>query len=158
MPRPTKARKVGFVPTVTYFKPVGIELTGLDEVQLGIDELEALRLKDFLGMEQQECAEQMNLAQSSFQRILALARSKVAYALVEGLPIRIEGGNYQVFVPWVCRACGHEWEALLPETELSQRCPSCASEQTENLWHRCNFGGPPPWARARRGRYRGGRG
>lgn len=94
-PRPLKPRCVAHVPSVTYFKPAGIPLHALDEVVLTVDELEALRLKDVLGFEQEECAQKMNVAQSTFQRILTSARTKVSTALVQGKAIRIEGGRYQ---------------------------------------------------------------
>ena len=68
----------------------------LEEVVLGVDEVEAIRLKDYVGLDQEECAMRMNLAQSTFQRILTQARAKVASALVQGKALRIEGGNYLV--------------------------------------------------------------
>ncbi len=110
MPRPTKPRRVEFVPTVTYFKPAGIRMKDLEEVCLGVDEVEALRLKDLLGLEQEECAKRMNLAQSTFQRLLASARSKVSTAIIEGKAVRIEGGNYLVCKSKLtCPECGLEW-------------------------------------------------
>ena len=96
VPRPIKPRWVEFVPSVTYFKPVGVPMAELDEVTLGVDEVEAIRLKDYVGLDQEECAMRMNLAQSTFQRILTGARTKVASALVDGKALRIEGGNYLV--------------------------------------------------------------
>ncbi len=49
MPRPIICRKVGFVPDVIYFKPVGIPMRDLEEVELSLDELESIRLADFEG-------------------------------------------------------------------------------------------------------------
>ena len=63
----------------------------LEEVVLGLDEFEAIRLKDSVGLGQEECAARMDLAQSTFQRILTNARVKLATALVEGKAIRIGG-------------------------------------------------------------------
>jgi predicted DNA-binding protein (UPF0251 family) len=83
-------------PSVNYFKPRGIPLTELDRVSLAVDELEALRLKDFEGMEQEKAATTMNVSQPTFHRILQSAHSKVADALVNGKAIRIEGGEYAV--------------------------------------------------------------
>ena len=91
MARPRKPRCIQFTPTTTYFKPAGVPLRTLEEVGLSMDELEALRLKDVEGLVQEECARQMQLSQSTFQRILAGARGKVATALVSGSAIRIEG-------------------------------------------------------------------
>lgn len=75
---------------MTYFKPAGIPLINLQEVQLSYDELEALRLKNHLGMDQKEAAKKMNVSQPTFHRILLLAQKKVAECLVTGKAIRIE--------------------------------------------------------------------
>ena len=127
MPRPTKPRWVEFVPTITYFKPAGVRMRDLEEVSLGVDEVEALRLKDLLDYEQEDCAKRMNLAQSTFQRILAGARQKVSKALIEGKALRIEGGNFLVSKPvLVCKECGLEWPDQRSGTK-PVRCPSCGS-------------------------------
>ena len=96
MARPKICRMVCCEPSVNYFKPRGIPLTELDRVNLAVDELEALRLKDFEGMEQEKAATTMNVSQPTFHRILQSAHSKVADALVNGKAIRIEGGEYVV--------------------------------------------------------------
>ena len=46
MARPTKERRVEFLPEYNYFKPVGIPRKELEEIHLNIEEFEALRLKD----------------------------------------------------------------------------------------------------------------
>lgn len=125
LPRPIKPRWIEFMPRVTYFKPAGVPLSTLIEVSLGVDELEAIRLKDLVGLEQEECAERMGVAQSTFQRILTSARHKVASALIEGKAIRIEGGNYRFAVRrWECSACGHRWQS---SSEPEVECPECGS-------------------------------
>lgn len=126
--------------------PAPAPVPGAGEVKIGLDEWEALRLKDYLGMDQQEAAEYMKLAQSTFQRILTSARSKLAAAVVEGKSISIEPGNYWIIGRWFCRSCGNEWEAFLDaERKMRQLCPSCGTEQAGQ--HRSGHGwGPPPWA------------
>jgi len=89
MVRPIKPRRVFFDPNVTYFKPRAVPLSILEEVDLSIDELEALRLCDFEGLEQKKAAQKMKVSQSTLQRILASARQKVAQALIEGKAIKI---------------------------------------------------------------------
>lgn len=89
MTRPRLCRRIGFNPQVKFFKPQGIPLRQLEVVVLTNEELEALRLKYELGLEQTEAAKQMNTSQSTFQRILASANRKVAQALVEGKAIEI---------------------------------------------------------------------
>ncbi|WP_337428263.1 DUF134 domain-containing protein, partial [Desulfovibrio sp.] len=56
MPRPRQCRYVATTPSVTYFKPRGIPMTALEEVCLGVEELEALRLADLEGLTGSEAA------------------------------------------------------------------------------------------------------
>jgi len=96
MPRPIKWRRIAFIPEATYFKPAGISLRALEEVCLSMEEVEAIRLKDLEGLEQEEGAEKMNISRPTFQRVLTSARQKIAEALLHGKAIRIEGGNFEV--------------------------------------------------------------
>ena len=89
MVRPLKPRRVLFDPDVVYFKPRAVPLSTLEEVDLSIDELEALRLCDLKDLEQKEAAKKMKVSQSTLQRILTSARKKVAEALTEGKAIKI---------------------------------------------------------------------
>ena len=99
MPRPRLFRRVGFQPSVTYFKPAGVPLAGLADIVLTVDEFEAIRLKDYEGMEQSEAAKKMNISQPTFHRLVLSARKKVSEALVNGKAIRIEGGNFKMAQP-----------------------------------------------------------
>ena len=103
-------RKVNSIPSVTYFKPAGIRMADLEEVGLLVEEAEAIRLKDLEGLEQEECAEKMNISRSTFSRILDIARQKVADALLNGKAIRIEGGNFELAIRRFRCISGHEWE------------------------------------------------
>ena len=76
--RPTKWRKVEFIPNIQYFAPSDIDTASLQENILRIEELEAIRLKDLEGMEQEECADKMEVSRQTFQRILNAAREKIA--------------------------------------------------------------------------------
>ena len=89
MARPRKARRIRFNPEVTYFKPRGVPLKELDEVEIGHDEMEAVKLKGLDRLSQIECARKMKISQSTFQRILSSANNKIAMALVEGKAIKI---------------------------------------------------------------------
>jgi predicted DNA-binding protein (UPF0251 family) len=130
MARPTKWRRVAFIPEVTYFKPAGIPLRALEDVGLTVEEVEAIRLKDLEGLEQEECADRMHISRPTFHRVLGSARRKLADALINGKAIRIEGGNFalpsQLFR---CRQDGHEWhvpfEAIVARLPLA--CPRCDS-------------------------------
>ena len=135
MPRPRKSRRVAFIPQVNYFKPAGIPLRALDEVQLSVEEAEALRLKDLEGLEQEEGADKMNVSRATFQRILVSARRKTAEALLNGKALKIEGGNYEM--AWHRYRCfnGHEWD--LPSGIVAGRtpetCPMCSNKNVEQL-------------------------
>ena len=89
MPRPKLCRRIGFNHTARYFKPQGIPLRFLKEVELSLEEMEAIRLKNVQGLEQIEAALKMKTSQSTFQRILTSAYKKIAVALVEGKAIKI---------------------------------------------------------------------
>jgi len=92
MPRPFCQRRIAFIPSVTYFKPAGIPLHELDEVALTLDELEALRLADLLGLYQEQAAERMGISRATFGRIVESARRKTADALTGGKALRLDGG------------------------------------------------------------------
>ena len=89
MARAIKPRRVLFDPDVVYFKPRAVPLSMLEEVDLSIDELEALRLCDLNDLEQKEAAKKMKISQSTLQRILTSARKKVSEALINGKAIKI---------------------------------------------------------------------
>jgi len=89
MVRPRLWRRIGFRPTVTYFKPQGIPMRFLEIEELTHEEAEALRLKDVKDLDQIECAKIVNTSQSTFQRILSSAHKKVSRAIVQGKAIRI---------------------------------------------------------------------
>lgn len=90
MPRPRIRRHLRFNPDVYYFKPRGIPLQELDEVVLLRDELEALKLHDVDGLDQNQAAEKMHISQPTLARTLDSAYKKVAEAIIFGKAIRIE--------------------------------------------------------------------
>jgi len=94
--RPRRFRRVRFGPNVDYFKPRGINLSVLETVDLKVEELEAIRLKDYENMDQTKAAKIMNVSQPTFHRILEEARKKIANALVNGKAIKIHGGVFQM--------------------------------------------------------------
>jgi predicted DNA-binding protein (UPF0251 family) len=93
MVRPRLCRNVKFNPQVNYFKPQGIPVRCLEVVQMSLEEMEALRLKNLEGLEQTEAAQKMSTSQSTFARILASANQKTADALINGKAIRIENSK-----------------------------------------------------------------
>jgi len=157
LPRPPKTRRVGLIPSITYFNPTGASALEADVIRLGLDEWEALRLKDYMGLDQNDCARYMNLTQSTFQRILTSARLKLTSVVVEGKPLRIEGGNYEVINRWSCRLCGYEWEDFGEPDEKITHCPSCGLEGVEKEVYGSGWGQPGCQGHGRGRRRRRGR-
>lgn len=94
MARPRKPRCIAANPRAAYFKPRGIPLAALQEVTLGMEEFEALRLSDAKGLTMEEAALLMNVSRHTYGRVLRRARQIVAEALVRGFALRIEGGHF----------------------------------------------------------------
>ncbi|OPY72421.1 MAG: hypothetical protein A4E63_01237 [Syntrophorhabdus sp. PtaU1.Bin050] len=90
MSRPKKCRCIGCRPNALFFKPTGIPMVHLEQIGLGLDELEALRLADLEGLYQEEAAAQMNVSRQTFGRIINEARRKVAEAIINGKVLVIE--------------------------------------------------------------------
>ena len=90
MPRPPIQRQIASRASATYFKPRGIPMHTLENVELAADELEAIRLTDLEGMYQERAAEQMGVSRQTLGNILKRAHKKVAEALVLGKAIGIE--------------------------------------------------------------------
>lgn len=90
--RPVKVRRVGLLPGTLHFSPRG-KPGRPDEVELGLDQWEALRVADWLGLSQEDGAQMMGISRASFGRILRVGRKKVADALVHGKMIRIKKGK-----------------------------------------------------------------
>ena len=90
--RPKKPRTVQINPKIERFSPRG-KPGRPDEIQLNIDEFEALRLADYQGLSQKEAAKSMQISQQTFSRILKKARRIVAEAIATGKIILIQGGN-----------------------------------------------------------------
>lgn len=154
MPRPRRFRRVRFQPGITYFKPAGVRMTELDEVILAFDEFEAIRLKDFENIDQEEAAKKMNISQPTFHRLINAARKKIADALVYGKAIRIEGGNYKMVQPrgsgqgrgmsrgggfalgpggnCVCPKCGYSEVHARGQPCFEKTCPKCSTRMTRS--------------------------
>jgi predicted DNA-binding protein (UPF0251 family) len=134
MPRPTKWRRVDFIPAVTHFKPAGIPLYSLEEVNLTVEEVEAIRLKDLEGLEQEDCAQRMRISRPTFHRVLESARGKLADALLNGKAITIKGGNFELAMRrFKCIRQGHEWDVPFEQMVVGapSACPECQSPEIQ---------------------------
>lgn len=89
MVRPKQKRCINFLPNTTYFKPKGIQLNKLETIEISLEEIEAIRLKDYKKLSQEEAATQMNISQPTFHRIISSARNKIAIAIINAKAIQI---------------------------------------------------------------------
>ncbi len=129
MPRPKRCRRVSSLPDCRLFKPAGQPASSVAEVVLAVDEFEAVRLADHEGLYQEKAAARMGVSRQTFGRIVDSARRKVAQVLVEGLVLRIEGGNVEMaeMRTFACADCGHVWEVPCG-TGRPAECPACQSQ------------------------------
>ncbi len=143
--RPKHCRWIQQFPDVSLFKPLGIPARILEQVNLTMDELEALRLADFEGLYQEQAAKKMNVSRQTFGRIIASAHKKVAEALVNGKAILIEGGEIMPIKEslrmgpggfCICPKC----EERVPHRRgvpcQEEKCPKCGSRMMrEGSYH-----------------------
>jgi predicted DNA-binding protein (UPF0251 family) len=118
MARPQKDRLVNIDPRINYFKPRGVPMIELEQVQLTVDELEALRLADLMGMSHEEAGKQMGVSRATFGRI-------------------VEGGNYKRIDPaanrlFLCERCKWQWEEPRG-TGRPKKCPSCGCQELHRM-------------------------
>jgi len=96
MSRPCRCRRIRCSPDTSYFKPRGIPLDSLEEVNLTLDELEAVRLADLGGLYQEDAAKKMDISRQTFGNIINSAHKKIADALLNAKALKIEGGNVKL--------------------------------------------------------------
>lgn len=93
--RPKKIRKVAKAPNTKQFSPRGTRgRPGYNQIK--VEELEAIRLSDHMGLKQSEAAQCMGISQQTFSRILKNARKTLAEALVLGHIIKVNGGVFKI--------------------------------------------------------------
>ena len=135
MVRPQKDRMVAFNPEISYFKPRGIPMFDLEEVRLTVDQREAIRLSDLLGMSHEEAGRRMGVSRATFGRIIQRARKAVADALINGKAINVEGGNYKIVSTvssFFCFNCKQGWEEPLG-TGRPACCPACRENNFQRI-------------------------
>jgi len=132
MPRPKSERLVHEPPLFVEFKPTGIAARLLDPTQLSLDEFEAVRLADYVGMSHEEAAAEMDISRSTFTRLIDQARKKVATFLIKGQILSIGGGMIHFRNNIIrCLSCGFLFRIQIGQQVNS--CPECQSVNLENL-------------------------
>lgn len=116
MPRPRKCRKVCSLPENNMFGPLNMRNSDEKIITMTVEEYEAIRLIDVEGLMQEECAERMDVARTTVQKIYNDARKKLAEVLVGGNILKIEGGDYKLSDKWTerficdrCRICRRQY-------------------------------------------------
>lgn len=132
MARTKKNRIVDRPPLFTGYKPMGVKRGSLKKLPLALDEYEAIRLADYLGLEHAEAADEMGISRSTFTRLIERARVKMARFLIEGNELFIEGGNVHFRGNIIrCQSCGHMFN--IPIGRNMDQCPECHSHNLINL-------------------------
>ncbi len=94
MPRPTKCRRVCHFPETLEFTPNNAN--DKEPIVLMVDEFETIRLIDKEGLSQEKCGLQLGISRTTVQKMYDTARKKLAKALVLGLPLKINGGDFRL--------------------------------------------------------------
>jgi len=132
MPRPQDNRMVLEPPLFSEFKPLGIKGQDLEQVQLALDEFEAFRLADHIGLSHAEAADEMGISRPTFSRLIEKARKNIADFIIQGKLLTIEGGSVHFRNNIIrCQSCGHMFKINISNS-ISE-CPACHSKQLINL-------------------------
>ena len=108
MPRPNKCKCISRMPRFLSFGPKGKSDVNGSRIILNVEEYEVIRLLDYEGLTQEECALRMDVGRATVQALYAEARKKMARFLVEGAALRIEGGSYRLAEPEAGRFTGEK--------------------------------------------------
>lgn len=101
MPRPSKEKRVCRIPRCQEFAALTDNVQGERDGQIGIimtiEEYECIRLIDYAGRNQEDCARQMGTSRATVQALYASARKKLARFLVEASALKISGGTFSLY-------------------------------------------------------------
>ena len=114
------------------------------QVEIPVDELEALRLCDLEERSQETAAGEMNISRGTLQRLLYSAHKKIAFALLYGRTIRTEGlsDSKAVCRKKCCRYCAETYRKN-PGTGGNTMKIAVTCENNEVFQH---FGHTPEFA------------
>lgn len=93
--RPIKPRNIRRHPQIQQFSPRG-RAGRPDEIELKLEEFEAIKLADYIGLSQKKAANMLGISQQTFSRILRQGRKNLANGLIMGKIIKIQGGHYRI--------------------------------------------------------------
>ena len=87
--RNRKCRNISWDPKCYHFKPAWVPSKQIQEIELSMDEYEAIRLADFENLNMVDWAQKMWISAPTFNRSLASAHKKIAEAIIEWKSIKI---------------------------------------------------------------------
>ncbi len=134
MTRPRKDRIVKYPPVVRVFKPQGLPARLIEWIELSLDECEAMRLVDILGLRHEEAAEKMGISRPTLTRLVDSAHKKIATAIIKGKALWISEGPIQLENNrFFCQDCNNNWTS-----DTAENCPDCGSENLIS-WQQLQF-------------------
>lgn len=118
MARPRKHKRICSVPSIHSFN----YSESKEKSNITIDEMEVIRLIDFEGLTQQECAKQMQVARSTITAVYESARYKISDSILNDKSLLVDGGDYEVCenAKHCCGQCG------------KSKCRHCRHGQCDN--------------------------
>ena len=132
MSRPKYNRIVHEPPLFSDFKPIGVRGHDLKQIVLTLDEFEAFRLADQLGLSHALAAEEMEISRSTFSRLIEKSRKKIADFIIKGRLLTIDGGSVHFRVNIIeCKDCGHMFKINFEQN--IRECPACHSKKIINM-------------------------
>ncbi|MBF7096986.1 DUF134 domain-containing protein [Alkalibacter mobilis] len=97
MPRPRKWKKVCCLPESTSYGPLDTEAQASGVIVMAVEEYETIRLIDYERLTQEECAQKMNVARGTVQKLYTDARMKISESIIDGKKLIIKGGDYELY-------------------------------------------------------------
>ena len=82
------------MPSSLHFGPDSETTSCEAPILMALDEYECIRLIDYEGLTQEQCAVQMDAARTTIQALYSSARRKLAQCIVDGRKLHITGGNF----------------------------------------------------------------
>ncbi len=105
MARPRKHKRICSLPDT---KNYNINVKSKDIIDITVEEYEAVRLIDYVGLTQQECAKQMQVARSTITAIYDAARYKISDSIINNKQLKVDGGDFELCPnsKYCCGKCG----------------------------------------------------
>lgn len=105
MARPKKNKIICALPEITSFNS---NRKSKEKIEITADELEIIRLIDYKGLTQQECARQMQVARTTITTVYEHTRYKIASSIIDNKELAVVGGDYEVCSnsATCCGSCG----------------------------------------------------